>query len=509
MTATMLTKILEQCTIDDASCGKWASGALLTAKERTGSRSAAASPTHSPARASVGGEVPALPVFNLDRQESNGGEQHLESIKRRFCQDCLSMLPERLSPQEAMRLLQMLPEDEDGFIMVDELEEHLEHLRTEAMLNALVESDVLSLRTHLVLRFRHLGLAEDGKMSLWIIKQALLQADQVCLTRLQIHCLLCQAEADVFGNVDIAKFLGMCCVIIPHMFDARLFAVTAEHLIQEHADNMRAAENAEMAALGAASKTQVNQEEEAEVKVDVDSDTVEKMLLQVIALNDDIHRTPPALPAQSIYNILQSNEREVQGTQLSTFELTGLLAEMDENDGVVPYVEHIKKWVPIIFEQRKNRLLGRYLEDDANEKLGYERPDLEKLEGMFPLLPMSTGAEKKTKGSRRSSRLRESKDTFMDSRRNSVSSNPPSYRRSTVSNEIVSCNSKGGRSGEGSLRGSRRLPTQQMKENIQPKQAKEPPAGRGYLRRKALLAAAAADALANPSPLSPDSKVKA
>merc|ERR1719174_3591941 len=117
-----------------------------------------------------------------------------------------------------MRLMQMLPEDEEGFVMIEELVEYLEHLRTDAMLNALVESDVLSLRTHLVLRFRRLGLAEGGKLLLWNIKEALLQADQVCLTRLQIHTLLSLAVADNFGLVDIATFLGMCCVVIPHMF---------------------------------------------------------------------------------------------------------------------------------------------------------------------------------------------------------------------------------------------------------------------------------------------------
>merc|ERR1719316_21120 len=253
-----------------------------------------------------------------------------------------------------MRLMQMLPEDEEGFVRIDELAEHLELLRTEAMLNALVESDVLSLRTHLVLRFRRLGLGEDGKLSIWTIKDALLQADQVCLTRLQIHVLLCLATPDAFGMVGIDDFLGMCCVIIPHMFDAKLFVETAERLILEHAENMRKAENEELAALGAARVGQTGGDgEEAQEKVEVDQETVERTLQQVLTLNDDLHRNPPALAPEKIYEILGINEKEVQSTQLSTFEIAGFLAEMQaDEEGLVAYVDHIKKWVPIIFEQR-------------------------------------------------------------------------------------------------------------------------------------------------------------
>jgi len=294
---------------------------------------------------------------------------------------------------EAMRLMQMLPEDEDGFIRIDEVAEHLEHLRTEAMLNALVESDILSLRMHLVLRFRHLGLEDTGKMKLWIMKQALLQADQVCLTRLHIHVLLCLAKPDVFGNVDVATFLATCSAVIPHMFDARLFVETAERLIQEHAESMRRAENEELAALGAkqSAGTAAQDDDGSQDKVELDSDTVEKLLQGVISLNDDAHRNPPSLPAEQIFDILQTNEREVQSTQLSSFELTGFLAEMQpDSDGLVFYVDHIKKWIPLIFEQRKNRLLSRYLEENSAETLGFIVPELDKLEAMFPLLPAQT-----------------------------------------------------------------------------------------------------------------------
>jgi hypothetical protein len=500
VTANQLTKIFEQMTQEDSTIGRWSEG--------TAERSATKG-SHN--RGSKGSPGLALKSGAGNAIEDASEERMLVGIKRRFCQDCVTSLPERLSPQEAMRLLQMLPEDEDGFIRVDELAENLEHLRTEAMLNALVESDVLSLRTHLVLRFRHLGLEENGKMRVWVIKQALLQADQVCLTRLQIHVLLCLAEYDAFGLVDIAKFLCMCCAIIPHMFDARLFVETAGHLIQEHAESLRRAENEELAALGAARNTKTAQDDEgSQQKVEVDSDTVEKMLLQVLSLNDDTHRTPPSLTAETIFNILQTNEREVQCTQLSTFELTGFLAEMQSDvDGQVAYVDHVKKWVPLIFEQRKNRLLGRYLEEEALETLGIELPDIEKLEAMFPLLPPGSHPGRPKDGLRRSRRREGSLD---GSRAGSDSSLPNSKRRERRASTIAGhsgdtpVNSKDRQLLQGSASktpsgGKRKSLSLHGIENLVPK-AKEPPPGRGYARRKALLAAAEAQAAVMPSPSS-------
>lgn len=399
--------------------------------------------------------------------------------------------------------MQMLPEDEEGFVMIDEMIEYLEHLRTDAMLNALVESDVVSLRTHLVLRFRRLGLAEDGKLSLWLIKDALLQADQVCLSRLQIHVLLCRATADSFGLVDIAEFLGMCCVVIPHMFDAKLFVETAERLILEHAENMRKAENEELAALGAARVGATGGDgEETQENKEVDQETVERTLQQVLTLNDDLHRNPPALAPEKIYEILGINEKEVQSTQLSTFEIAGFLAEMQpDEEGLVAYVDHIKKWVSIIFEQRKNRLLGRYMDSECYQNLELQPPDLEKLEAMFPLLPYNNALPVKRGSQRKSSRSRENRDSFGQKTAGSHS-NPPSHsKNSKNASEEKSQGSKNSphrRANHISKQAALRrvstntsLTDSKRRESADAKN-QEPPPGRGYQRRKARMVAQAA-----------------
>jgi Ca2+-binding EF-hand superfamily protein len=495
VTASLLSKIIEQCVQEEPGCGKMSN---KHPKEEHHQMTRG--------RAPRGSVTESTEIKGARTSLIREAEEQLVGIKRRFCQDCITSLPEQLSPQEMMRLMQMLPEDEDGYVMTDELIEILEHLRMDAMLNALVESDVLSLRTQLVLGFRRLGLDEDGTLLLWNIKEALLQADQICLNRLQIHTLLSLASPDSSGNVNIAEFLGMCCVIIPHMFDAKRFVETAEHLILEHAESMRRAENEELAALGAARVGQAGQEgEEHHEKTEVDPETVEKTLMQILTLNDDAHRTPPALPPETIYNILGINEKEVQAIQLTTFELNGFVAEMQTDaDGFVPYGEHVKKWVPIIFEQRKNQLLVRYLQPDSYETLGIQPPNLKQLEAIFPLLPADATHGKSKTSQRRSSRIRRdsygvaghsmasnvpthSRDTKLLSGDKNSKGSPHHTRRGSMA-EIVRRPSKVALSGLGGRR-----PSRAAVHLLPETKEKEPPLGRGFQRRKNRMLAMAAE----------------
>jgi len=297
----------------------------------------------------------------------------------------------------------------------------------------------------------------------------------VCLSRSQIHVLMCLATADAFGLVNVSEFVGICCVVIPHMFNAKLFVETAARLVSDHAEDMKRAENEELAALGARTTTKEDGED-AQENVEVTAETVEKTLQQILTLNDDARRSPPSLAPEAIYNILAVNEKDVQGTQLTTFEITGFASEMqpDEN-GLVPYVDHIKRWVPLIFEQRKNHLLSRYMQEDFYETLGIDPPDLAQLEAMFPLLPhsMQNGGAR-TSSRRRSSRVRENRDSFGGEHNKSQLSNAPSYSKESKTLSDREHGSKGSP--------HRRLSSKQRhcRGSISSgeKQKKEPPPGR-------------------------------
>jgi hypothetical protein len=442
----------------------------------------------------------AGPVMSLVSTGADDEERVLKALKRRCIRDCLAALPERFSPQEAQRVMQMLPEDDSGFLHIDDIVDRLESLKNQALLNALVETDLTSLRTHLVLRFRKLGMT-NGKVKVWNAKQALLEADQVCLSRMQIHVLVCFTDPSVkgekAGDVDVKNFLAIACVVIPHMCDAKKFVNTAERLQAEAAEAIRRNENAELAALGAARVSNIgNEGEDKSQEVEVDQETVERTLIQVFSLSDDTHRSPPTLPPETIFNILMvANDPQVASCQLSYFELTGLAAEVSlDVNGQVPYIDHVKRWVPIIFELRKNQFLGAYLQQGAADVLQIPEPNVKKLEEIFPLLPPGTQptpeeTKEKEDGNKSSGRRRAQNQ---EGRSRTFSKEVP---RNRSGSKDMATDSQGRRMGSkgnlnedgspaptirlrGSL-GSKGKPTEEAMAVM-----KEPPPGRGYARRK-------------------------
>lgn len=335
------------------------------------------------------------------------------TMRRSRFHDELSTRPDRLSPQELQMLMQIMPEDEDGCVCPDILISVLESLRSEALHNSLVESDVGSLRKHLILLVRRHGLTADSTLPQWVIKKALLQADQLCLSRMQIHVILCLMDPGISGYVDVRIFLRICCTVIPYLFDTEVFNATAQRLSHEQADAARRAELLELEQMaGSAVKVKGGGAEGEEDGADgaspgghggaaggqgeepeVDREQVEKTLLHVFGLLDETHRG--VLPVETMFKALHSGNDQVQGCQLSDKELRGLSAEMnvDENGDVV-YAELIKTWVPIIFELRRSPLYEPLLRRDPfvapvdeNDLIPGPLIDLTKYEEEFPLLP--------------------------------------------------------------------------------------------------------------------------
>mmetsp|Transcript_70558 Transcript_70558/g.204601 ORF Transcript_70558/g.204601 Transcript_70558/m.204601 type:complete len:860 (+) Transcript_70558:3-2582(+) len=412
-------------------------------------------------------------------------EKELMALKRRYVRECLNALIERISPQESAMLMQMLPEDESGFVMIDELTERLEHLRAEALHNAVVPCSVKFLREHLVTRFREVGMDEFGRMKLWKIKEALLKCQEICISRLQIHVLLCLADPNSKGDVKVDIFAGMCSSIIPHMCNAKIFAATAERLMLEHAEAAKERQNAELAALGAARVATPGDGEEAPVekKVEVDQESVERTLIQVFSLVDDTRKPTPVLPPETIFKLLiEPTDQQIQGLCLDELEATGLVAEMNlDANGEVPYHDFVKRWVPIMFELRKNPLLGAYLKNGAAETLGFPEPNFAELEAFYPLLPPGH--------KQRILEQKERERKAAEAAAAATEEKPAEGRRVTKERRAATKERTTRRIS--TLPGSRaddevcRLPSKGNALSC-PVQEQEPPPGRGYQRRKAM-----------------------
>eukprot|EP00929_Paragymnodinium_shiwhaense_P092562 TRINITY_DN5250_c0_g1_i1.p1 TRINITY_DN5250_c0_g1~~TRINITY_DN5250_c0_g1_i1.p1 ORF type:complete len:701 (-),score=186.50 TRINITY_DN5250_c0_g1_i1:348-2450(-) len=408
------------------------------------------------------------------------GDRTLAGLKRKACRDCINAMLGRISPQEAHRLMQTLPEDEHGFVQIEDILARLEELRTGALLNCLVESDVESLRTHLVMRFRSVGLTENGTLKLWQLKAALLQADQVCLSRLQMHALLSNAYSALdseTGEVDVQAYLGMLCVVIPHMFDAQIFSATAERLQLEAAEMQRMKENAELAALASSKMTAGQEEKEQSQVIEVDQDTVERNLIQAFTLAGSA-----ALPPEAIYAMMKSNDQQVISCQLNEYEITGFVAEIVlDSKGEVPYVDLVKRSVPLIFEVRRSTLIAEYVAYDDKEggsPLQIPKPDLVALEALVPLVP--AGWKSEEPDIRKSTKRRASRRTS----RQDLDSQDMDISRSKSKSMVTLARGRPTLAAGGPRFGTRRGSQANAEDAI----FRDPPPGRGYERRVARLA---------------------
>ncbi|CAE7490770.1 unnamed protein product [Symbiodinium natans] len=152
-------------------------------------------------------------------------------------------------PHQVQMLMQMCREDEQGNVLYEEFPMLLQRLRIDALHNALVETDVAMLRMHLILLARRLGLPSDNIMPVWDLRNVLLSADQLCLSRMQIHIILSIVHPDEHGDVEFGYFLRVCCTVIPWMFDTSAFAEKAATIAKEKADALAKQELEELQGL--------------------------------------------------------------------------------------------------------------------------------------------------------------------------------------------------------------------------------------------------------------------
>lgn len=263
-------------------------------------------------------------------------------------------------------LMQMCLEDEFGQVPYEDFVTLLQQLRIDALYNAPVETDISMLRKHLLLLVKRLGFPEDNIMPVWEFKHVLLSADQICLSRMEIHIVLSILQPDEHGHLSLDYFLRVCCTVIPHMFDLAAFADKAATIAKDKADALAKQEEEELKGITAslASKRRVDDDDGEDTQANApDRDAVEKALIHAGNLADEKHRQQPTL---DIRKFLEAMKHEsVQQCQLSEAEMRGFIGECEVDDrGELAYVEHIKTWIPILFELRKSRIYDSILSKD-------------------------------------------------------------------------------------------------------------------------------------------------
>ena len=235
---------------------------------------------------------------------------------------------------------QQVPYDEFIFL--------LQHLRIDALHNALVETDVEALRMLLIHRLRTDGMTADGIIYIWSLKKVLMSADQLCLSRMQIHVILSIVHPNEHGEVDAEYFLRLACTVIPWMFDTRRFMEKAGMIAEEKAEAQKRAELQEMEAFTTGAMTARTRGAEGDQDVEElqqnapDRDAVEKSLIHTANSHVQNHRQEGTLEVSKFLDAMHPDQ--VAQCQLQDYELRGFVAEAEiDHRNEVAYVDRIKR----------------------------------------------------------------------------------------------------------------------------------------------------------------------
>ena len=82
---------------------------------------------------------------------------------------------------------------------------------------------------------------------------------------------------------------------------------------------------------------------------------MEKLFLSLLNQKDDLRKANPTIDVAPFVDVMRSDQLQ-NSCQFSDREIRGLMAEafIDEQ-GEIPYVDHVKTWLPILFEMRKSK----------------------------------------------------------------------------------------------------------------------------------------------------------
>merc|ERR1719409_566764 len=246
--------------------------------------------------------------------------------------------------------MQMVREDDYGYVAQVAVEEFLQllmQLRVDALHNAMVETDRGRLRLHLLRTCREVYQQPDEfEVPIWTLRDVLLAADQILLSRMQVHVILCLLVPNAFGLVDLDYFLRLCCTLIPTFFDAGEFVAKAQAIAKENADEQANKELEELTGRKARQEEDSDEDDKAP-----DKEAVEKALKHACDVQEQSKHSPGMLP---LAGFLAAMRLEAVQAQLSEPELRGFIAEAQvDQRGEVQYVDHLKTWIPIMFSMRK------------------------------------------------------------------------------------------------------------------------------------------------------------
>eukprot|EP00916_Digyalum_oweni_P015153 GHVL01024727.1.p1 GENE.GHVL01024727.1~~GHVL01024727.1.p1 ORF type:complete len:569 (+),score=168.50 GHVL01024727.1:60-1766(+) len=265
-------------------------------------------------------------------------------LKRNDFEKCLKNRIDRLSYIEISMILQICPENDDGLLQYSTFPNILQSLRIDFINNAIIENNPIALKNHLneIIQL----LYNDKYLTIWDINIILQKTDLICLSRWQIHTILCALKTDNDGQVDIDHFYNAVQKILPRICSVNAIHNDAESIAQEKAINLQKAEAKQLQALadGGVSKNEdIKKEDDSSVDRDI---LIRHMreLFQLIAQGKSSITT-------SVFIQTLNNEKLL--TLMSDSEIRGFIGEAILDDNKIYWEAHMTKWIPVVYQFRK------------------------------------------------------------------------------------------------------------------------------------------------------------
>jgi len=269
----------------------------------------------------------------------------------------------RFTQQEIRILMQMIPQPKESMeIQEDEVLKMITTFRIEVLQNPIVETDITTIDCYIRLKLKEIFDEDpDNIISIWHCKRALMSLEHICLSIFHVHALLCILTPDAYGFVTDKDFIREVCRYVPTFFNARNINICALETAKEKADALAARELRELQELQG---KQVQQREKTDPKAGFDDDSshidededLEKALVQFFQLHDRQSGERGCLEIRMFMDLCRDNLKQNYG--FTELEVRGFIAHAEINqNGEVPFHEHIKENVPLILMFRKCRYL--------------------------------------------------------------------------------------------------------------------------------------------------------
>ena len=171
----------------------------------------------------LGEEVIVKTCLAAFREFDTDNSGRLERAEIEECLKALTLGATKLTPREIKMVLAYIDEDESGTVEYNEFAPLMFNCLVEALKMGFLESEMDDVSLYLT---QHLGsyTDEDGRLSVKTLKAALMDADLIALTPIQMQTVLADAPVDKEDKVKIAQFVPAAARMIWKLTDPMLEA---------------------------------------------------------------------------------------------------------------------------------------------------------------------------------------------------------------------------------------------------------------------------------------------